>query len=325
MVRSLGAAPDARPDAGEFTKFYGPLIVLATVVIPAIVAAVLDGWRREGKYSAGDDAREGRRMGALDHTYRALIEPLSELVGRLRWAAILVLAIILTYRLTDSVWGPFALPFYLQELHYTNDEVAVASKFFGVGMTMAGIALGALSFATIGRMATLVLAATLAAASNLLYADLALGGAGLDVFGNGSGFYWLTSQFGADARFSRLLLAITGENLAGGFAGAAFVAYLSSITSKSHAAVQYALLSSLTVLVGSLGRAALGEKIDAGGYAPVFYMTAALGLLSGAAQAQGKPGGCLGPPDPDDPLKWPTLQRPVKRDSTVDRPPTVTS
>jgi len=280
MVRSLGAAPDARPDAGEFTKFYGPLIVLATVVIPAIVAAVLDGWRREGKYSAGDDAREGRRMGALDHTYRALIEPLSELVGRLRWAAILVLAIILTYRLTDSVWGPFALPFYLQELHYTNDEVAVASKFFGVGMTMAGIALGALSFATIGRMATLVLAATLAAASNLLYADLALGGAGLDVFGNGSGFYWLTSQFGADARFSRLLLAITGENLAGGFAGAAFVAYLSSITSKSHAAVQYALLSSLTVLVGSLGRAALGEKIDAGGYAPVFYMTAALGLIA---------------------------------------------
>jgi PAT family beta-lactamase induction signal transducer AmpG len=280
MVRSLGAAPADRPDAGDFTKFYGPLIVIATVVIPAIVAAVLDAWRREGKYAGGDEAREERRMGALDHTFRALIEPLAELIGRLRWAAILVLAIILTYRLTDSVWGPFALPFYLQELKYTNDEVAVASKFFGVGMTMAGIALGAISFATVGRMATLVLAALLAAASNLLYADLALGGAGLDVFGNGSGFYWLTSQFGSDERFSRLLLAITGENLAGGFAGAAFVAYLSSITSKSHAAVQYALLSSLTFLVGSLGRAALGEKIDAGGYAPVFFLTAGLGLIA---------------------------------------------
>src|SRR5690606_26993090 len=106
------------------------------------------------------------------------------------------------------------------------------------------------------------------------------GGAGLDAFGNGSGFYWLTSLFGADARLSRLLLAITGENLAGGLAGAAFVAYLSSITAKSHAAVQYALLSSLTVLVGSLGRAALGEKIDAGGYAPVFYFTAAIGMIA---------------------------------------------
>ena len=280
MVRSLGAAPADRPDAGEFIKLYGPLIVIATVVVPAIVAAVLDAWRREGRFTAGDAAREERRMGALDHTYRALVEPLSELVGRLRWAAILVLAIILTFRLTDSIWGPFALPFYLQELKYTNDEVAIASKFFGVGMTMAGIGLGAVSFATIGRMATLVFAALIAAASNLLYADLALGGAGLDLFGRNSGFYWLAGQFGSDERFSRLLLAITGENLAGGFAGAAFVAYLSSITSRSHAAVQYALLSSLTFLVGSLGRAALGEKIDSGGYAPVFFLTAGLGMIA---------------------------------------------
>ena len=44
--------------------------------------------------------------------------------------------------------------------------------------------------------------------------------------------------------------------------------------------MQYALLSSLTVLVGSLGRAALGEKIDGGGYAPVFILTAGLGLIA---------------------------------------------
>ena len=279
MVASLGAAPAERPDATAFTKYYGPLIVVATVIVPAIIAAVLDGWRRQGRYLAPPE--EGSQVrGFTGHTYRALVEPLAELTGRLGWAAILVLAIVLSYRLTDSVWGPFALPFYLQELHYTNDEVAVASKFFGVGMTMAGIALGALLFTTIGRMPTVVLGALVAAASNLLYADLAQGGAGLDAFGEGTGFYWLTGQFGADARFSRLLLAIAGENLSGGLAGAAFVAYLSSITAKSHAAVQYALLSSLTVLVGSLGRAALGEGIDSGGYAPVFYMTAAVGLIA---------------------------------------------
>lgn len=279
MVQSLGAAPGDRPNATEFTKFYGPLIVLATVVIPAVLAAVLDLWRRQGKYLASpEEARLGH--GFAGHAYRALVEPLAELTGRLGWASVLVLAIVLSYRLTDSVWGPFALPFYLQELHYSNDEVAVASKFFGVGMTMAGIAAGALLFTFLGRMPTVVLGAVLAAASNLLYADLAQGGAGLDVFGRLSGFYWLTGEFGADARFSRLLLAIAGENLSGGLAGAAFVAYLSSITAKSHAAVQYALLSSLTVLVGSLGRAALGESIDAGGYAPVFYLTAAVGLIA---------------------------------------------
>ena len=277
MVESLGAAPGERPDATAFTKFYGPLIVLATVVVPAILAAVLDLWRRHGRYLA--EAGEPRG-GAVDHVYRALVEPLAELTGRLGWAAILVLAIVLSYRLTDSIWGPFALPFYLQELNYTNDEVAIASKFFGVGMTMGGIALGAVLFATIGRMPTVVLGALLAAGSNLLYADLAQGGAGLDLFGRASGFTWLAGQFGADARLARLLLAIAGENLSGGLAGAAFVAYLSSITAKSHAAVQYALLSSLTVLVGSLGRAALGESIDQGGYAPVFYLTAAIGLIA---------------------------------------------
>lgn len=278
MVRSLAAAPADRPDAADFIRLYGPLIVIATVVVPSIIAAVLDGWRRQGRYLASEADRLRRTF--VDHAYEALIEPLSELIGRLRWAAILVLAIVLTYRLTDSVWGPFALPFYLQELGYTNDEVAVASKFFGVGMTMAGIALGALLFAWLGRMPTVVLGAALAAATNLLYADLALGGAGLDRFGNFTGFYALTEVFGADARLSRLLLAITGENLAGGLAGAAFVAYLSSITAKSHAAVQYALLSSLTVLVGSLGRAALGEEIDVGGYAPVFFLTAGIGLIA---------------------------------------------
>jgi PAT family beta-lactamase induction signal transducer AmpG len=279
MVRSLGSDPELRPDATQFTLFYGPLIVIATVVLPAIIAAILNGWQQHGFHLA-DAQEKARPRGFFDYAYDALIEPLAEMVGRLKWAVILVLGIVLTYRLTDSIWGPFALPFYLQELGYTNDEVAVASKFFGVGMTMAGITLGALMFSLLGRMPTVILGALLAALTNLLYADLALGGAGLDVFGNNTGFYWLTSQFGADARLSRLLLAITGENLAGGLAGAAFVAYLSSITAKSHAAVQYALLSSLTVLIGSLGRAALGEKIDAGGYAPVFFATAAIGMVA---------------------------------------------
>ena len=78
----------------------------------------------------------------------------------------------------------------------------------------------------------------------------------------------------------RLLIAISGENIAGGLAGAAFVAYLSSITSQKFSAVQYALLSSLTFLVGSLGRAWIGERIEQVGYAPVFWLTAAIGLIA---------------------------------------------
>jgi PAT family beta-lactamase induction signal transducer AmpG len=76
------------------------------------------------------------------------------------------------------------------------------------------------------------------------------------------------------------MIAISGENIAGGLAGAAFVAYLSSITSREFSAVQYALLSSLTFLIGSLGRAAVGEAIDEIGYAPVFLFTSAIGLIA---------------------------------------------
>jgi PAT family beta-lactamase induction signal transducer AmpG len=202
------------------------------------------------------------------------------MVGRLRWAAIVALGLILSYRLCDSIWGPFAFPFYLEELKYTNDEVAFASKIFGVFMTMSGIALGGVLFATLGRMPTLTIGAATAAASNLLYADLAAGAPVIDAFSNVLGLTALGEALGSNVRMIRLLVAISGENITGGLAGAAFVAYLSSIASKRFSAVQYALLSSLTFLVGSLGRGALGEAIQVHGYVPVFKFTAALGLIA---------------------------------------------
>lgn len=282
MAQSLTATPELRPDATAFIKFTGPFIVIATVLVPAIIAAVLNGMSEKAAdgQGVGRLTTGGAFRNFLNHAYEALLMPLAEIVGRLKWGAVVALGIILTYRLTDSVWGPFALPFYLQELSYTNDQVAIASKFFGVGMTMLGIAAGALMFVWAGRLMTLFFGATLAAATNLLYADLASGGAAIDMFGRVSGFYWAAAQFGADERFSRLLIAIAGENLAGGIAGAAFVAYLSSITSKTYSAVQYALLSSLTFLVGALGRGAIGEAIERNGYAHVFVIAAALGGIA---------------------------------------------
>ena len=90
----------------------------------------------------------------------------------------------------------------------------------------------------------------------------------------------LLGSFGADDRMVRLLVAICYENIATGIALTAFVAYLSGIISKKFTAVQYALLSSLTFLVGSLGRGFVGESFDKYGYALVFRWTAAAGLLA---------------------------------------------
>jgi len=279
MVRMLNVDPadPNPPKASEFTANMGPWIIAATVALPALVATWFNWLEKKGErvLTSAEPARSGWSR-AADHSYAALILPLADLIARLRWSVIIVLGIILTYRLTDSIWGPFAFPFYLTELHYSADEVAFASKVFGVFMTMAGIAIGAFLFVTVGRMPTLVLGAIVAAATNLLYADLAAGGGGIDAFAN---FFGLNS-LGVDPRMVRLMVAISGENIAGGLAGGAYVAYLSSIASKTYSAVQYALLSSLTLLVGSLGRGALGEMIDTDGYVAVFYLTAALGGIA---------------------------------------------
>ncbi|NJS14562.1 MAG: AmpG family muropeptide MFS transporter [Sphingopyxis sp.] len=281
MVLSLTASAETRPDSTEFVKFEGPIIVIATVVIPAIIAAFLGRMAGQSRTAtAAVDDRDSGFSRAIDYGYQALLMPLMELIGRLKWGVLIALGIILTYRLTDNIWAPFALPFYLGELGYTKDEVAIASKFFGVGMTMLGITLGAFLFAWIGRLPSLVLGSILAAVTNLLYADLALGGAGIDAVGSNIGIYALFELFGADARLARLMLAIAGENLANGIAGAAYVAFLSSITAKEHSAVQYALLSSLTFLIGSLGRGALGKYIETDGYAPMFYLAAGIGVIA---------------------------------------------
>lgn len=279
MVEVLSASPDDadRPNVGDFTRGTAPWIIVATVIVPAIVAAILNYWRQHGQHVLREpqEVRTGGARGA-DHAYSALIAPLSELVRRLGWGVIIALGLILTYRITDNIWGSFAFPFYLTELQYTGEEVAFASKIFGVFMTMAGIAIGALLFATLGRMPTLLVGAIVAAASNLLYADLAVGAPYIDAFASTFGLH----ELGADPRMVRLMIAISGENIAGGLAGAAFVAYLSAITSREFSAVQYALLSSLTFLVGSLGRAAIGEAIEEVGYRPVFLFTAAIGLVA---------------------------------------------
>src|SRR5205085_10680489 len=115
---------------------------------------------------------------------------------------------------------------------------------------------------------------------NLLYADLAEGSPNLDMFSHFLRLDVLATAFGSDERIVRLLVAICYENITTGLALTAFVAYVSSVVSKQYAAVQYALLSSLLSLVGTLGRGVTGEAFDKFGYPTVFRWTAATALLS---------------------------------------------
>ncbi|MEO6718670.1 MAG: MFS transporter [Novosphingobium sp.] len=280
MLAPLGPG-EKHPPVSEFMKFNGPAIVFATVAVPLIVAA-LTNWlvkRGDAVLTTADPHVSSIRT-AYNHLYVALVSPLAELSARLGWGVLIVIGMILTYTLCYNIWGSFAFPFYLDYLKYSKDEVAFASKVFGIFMTMAGISLGAYLFARLGRMPTILIGAVLPILGNFVYADLAEGAVNIDAFGSVIGLKWLFGQFGFDPRMIRLLLAISFENISTGIAGAAFVAYLSGIVSKDYTAVQYALLSSLTFLIGSLGRGIAGEAFDLYGYATVFRWTAAAGLAA---------------------------------------------
>ena len=283
MVRMLSPVlPGAKPlSVADFTKYQGPWIVFSTVVVPLAVAAVANTLKARGQ--AVSAQAEGEATGlrvAANHIYGALVAPLAELAGRLGWGVVMVMGFILTYALSYNLWASFAVPFYLDKLHYTKDEVAFASKVFGIFMTMAGISLGGYLFTRLGRFPTVLLGAILPALGNLLYADLAYGGAGIDVFAHMLGLDRLAQMAGSDERMMRLLITIAYENVCTGLAGTAFVAYVSSVVSKRFTAIQYALLSSLTFLVGTLGRGVAGEAFDHYGYGPVFRWMALAGLVS---------------------------------------------
>lgn len=282
MVRSMTSPPESRPDPTAFTLAWGPWVIVATIVMPALVAGWLAGQQRRGNHLLAEDAPPASGAGAaLDHLYRALVLPLVEFVGRMGWSLVLILAVVLTYRICDAIWGTFAYPFYLGELQYTKDEVAFASKMFGIGAIVLGLAIGGWMLTALGRMPTLLIGGLLAALTNLLYADMAAGSPVVGAVAGASGFSALVSSFpGGSERLARLMLTIGAENLAIGIAGAAFVAWLSSIVSKQFSAVQYALLSSLTLLIGALGRGALGQMIERQGFYDVFILTTWIGVLA---------------------------------------------
>lgn len=288
--------------AAAFRDAATPYILFLTIGAPLAISYWLA--RKPGALE-----QQGSTATFVDTLFERVLAPLADVVRRYAIWALPILALAMTYRIADSIWGSFAQPFYISILGNTNSDVAVASKMVGVVMTMAGIALGGLGILWLGRMPALVIGAILASVTNLIYVDLAHGGAWLDSFlavtRLGPFFEWVTSGFvhatqsaGATIfdkvtlgpSLNRLTAGIAMENLAGGFASAVHIAWLSSIVNKRYAAVQYALLSSLALLIGVIFRPRIGEYVDAvkdqgieaqaGQFANVFMFAALIGLVA---------------------------------------------
>lgn len=186
---------------------------------------------------------------------QAVVAPFSDFFRRYGWHAAALLALIGLYRISDVVMGVMANTFYV-DMGYTKDEVAAVTKIYGVIMTLGGSFLGGALAMRWGVMRVLMLGAVLSAASNLL-------------------FSWLANH-GHDV--TALIAVISADNLAGGVATAAFIAYLSSLTNISYSATQYALFSSFMLLIPKSLAGYSGRYVDAFGYSAFFTSTALLGV-----------------------------------------------
>jgi PAT family beta-lactamase induction signal transducer AmpG len=193
------------------------------------------------------------RQAMLDETY---IEPVKDFFQRYGLnLALLLLALIGLYRISDIVLGVISNVFY-QDLGFSKIEIANVVKTFGLFMTIAGGFLGGLLSVRFGVMKILFLGAALSAGTNILF--MLLANAGHDM--------------------TLLYLVISADNLSAGLASAAFIAFLSKLTNISFTAVQYAIFSSLMTLLPKILGGYSGSMVDSMGYPNFFLLTAALGV-----------------------------------------------
>jgi PAT family beta-lactamase induction signal transducer AmpG len=233
--------------------------VLTVLLVPEPVHRVdRETWRQEERVvrfieSSAHLSDRWRQIGAW--IIGAVVCPFTEFFSRNGKPALLILAFIGVFRLSDITMGVMANPFYI-DMGYSKDEIAGVTKVFGLIMTMVGAALGGVLVARFGIMRMLLTAAVMVAGTNLIFA-------------------WLATQ---EADLALLALVISADNLSGGLAGSVFIAYLSGLANRAYTATQYALFSSLMLLPAKFLGGFSGDIVDATDYVFFFTYAAMLGL-----------------------------------------------
>jgi PAT family beta-lactamase induction signal transducer AmpG len=185
----------------------------------------------------------------------AVVCPFTDFFQRNGVLALIILLFISVFRISDITMGVMANPFYL-DMGFSKTEIANVSKFFGFVMTLIGAGFGGVLVVRYGIMRILLLGAVMVALTNLLFAYLATLGHAITM----------------------LAIVISADNLSGGIATAAFVAYLSSLTNTAYTATQYALFSSLMTLLPKFIAGFSGIVVYDYGYISFFIYASILGI-----------------------------------------------
>ncbi|MGQ0558792.1 MAG: AmpG family muropeptide MFS transporter [Sphingosinicella sp.] len=216
-------------------------LACAVFALPAMITGLVVGEPKRRR-----EPGERKRFG---ETWVAIIGPFLEFFKR--QGAWLVLLFILLHKIGDTL-ANLVLRLLLDDMGYTNDEIAIWDVGIGFWAFLVGIFIGGILYAQLGLKRSVLLALVLMGISNASFALLAMAG---------------HSNLG-------LAATMTFENVASGFGGVVVVAYFSALTDLRFTASQYALISAAASVVGRiLTGTTAGAIVDSVGFVNFYWLT----------------------------------------------------
>ncbi len=185
-----------------------------------------------------------------------IIAPIKELIKRLGPWAIPVLLLIAGFRMPGYLSSAMSMPLF-KSLHISDTDIATVTKLFGFWIAIGGTFLASFVVRMAGLIPSLLIGTVVGSASHLSLAWLAATGHG---------------------ELLPFAVAVSIEGLAYAFAQVVLITYMSSLASNEFAASQYALMTSLCALPGSLLAGTSGFIIERTGFEAFFVGTSLIGI-----------------------------------------------
>ncbi len=221
-------------------------LACASFALPAMITGLVFGEPKRH--------REPTEKKGLGEAWAAIIGPFAEFFRRN--GAWLVLLFILLHKIGDTL-ANLVLRLLLDDMGYTNDEIAIYDVGVGFWAYLIGIFVGGVLYARIGMKKSVLISLILMGVSNLSFAALAAAG---------------QSNLG-------LAATIGFENFASGIGGVVVVAYFSALCNLRFTASQYALISAAASVVGRvLTGTTAGALVEEFGYVNFYLLTTVAAL-----------------------------------------------
>ena len=216
-------------------------LACAAFALPAMLTGLIVGEPTRHKEPT---TRKGAKE-AVDAIWR----PFAEFF--MRQGAWLVLLFILLHKIGDTL-GQLVLRLLLDDMGYSNDEIAIWDVGVGFWAYLIGIFVGGVLYAKMGMKRSVLLSLILMGVSNATFAFLAMAG---------------KTNLG-------LAACIGFENFASGIGGVVVVAYFSALCNLQFTASQYALISAAASVVGRvLTGTTAGSIVEAVGFVNFYWLT----------------------------------------------------